>query len=252
MDQVPRAQQLTRKAFDSAYDEFVLPGGFNEVDTYYEISRERYWQTLRYYAGIDLPRPAKLLEVGGGQIAILAAKLFGDTTTIGDIGDTFRAPADKAGVQWVKCNLMEDDPAEFKAAFDIVVLAEVIEHLPIPPYVILSKIRSWLHPNGVVLMTTPNLFRLRNVIRMLRGRDPFDRFTLPHPNRGLGHQTEYSGDHLAWQMREAGFRVEGMHHDQLGNIGFSFGARLARRLLSPLQLRQKWREELVAIGRNPA
>lgn len=247
-----RQSLLTRARFNSVYDEFVKSGGFHELNSYYDISRERYFLTLRYLAELDLPAPAEVLDVGGGQFSILASKLFGDEATIGDISDTFRGPADEAGVAFQVCNLLTDDPPAFKSSFDLVVLAEVVEHMPVPPYVVLSKVRNWLRPGGALLITTPNLFRLRNIARMLRGSDPFDRFMLPRTDVGLGHQTEYSADHLAWQLREAGFIVERMEHDQLGATGFSKSARLARLILAPLRLRKAWREELVAVGRNPS
>jgi len=246
-----RQSKLTRPAFNAAYDAFVRPGGFHELDSYYEASRERYFRTLSYLAELDLPNPAKVLDVGGGQFGILASTLFGDEATVGDIGDDFRAPADAAGVIFTVCNLLDDDPPSFKAAFDLVVLAEVVEHLPLPPYLVLRKIRTWLKPGGILLLTTPNLFRLRNLARMVLGRDLFDTFMLPREGVSLGHQTEYSAEHLGWHIREAGFTLERIEHDQLGQTGFSLKAKIARRLLSPLQVRKAWREELVAVGKNP-
>src|SRR6478672_2356843 len=160
-----RRAKLTRSAFDVAYDAFVQPGGFHELNSYYELSRERYFLTLRYLAELDLPDPAKVLDVGGGQFAIFASKLFVDDATVGDIGDAYRAPADAAGIAFTVCNLLEDDPASFRGSFDLIVLAEVVEHLPVPPYLILGKIRSWLKPGGALLITTPNLFRPRNLAR---------------------------------------------------------------------------------------
>src|SRR6185437_1742413 len=111
------------------------------------------------------------------------------------------------------------DPPAFARTFDVIVLAEVVEHLPVPPYLILGKVRSWLRPGGVLLITTPNLFRVRNIARMMLGRDPFDTFRLPHDGVSLGHQTEYSAQHLTWHIREAGFTLERIELDQLGQNG---------------------------------
>lgn len=246
-----RRNRLTRRSFDAVYDTFVCPGGFHELSSYYRVSRERYFLTLGYLADLELPEPARLLDVGGGQFGILASKLFGDESMIADIGDDYRAPADAAGVGFTVCNLLEDDPPTFRGEFDAIVLAEVVEHLPIPPHLILSKVRGWLKPGGALLITTPNLFRLRNLARMMRGRDLFDTFMLPRGGVSLGHQTEYSARHLAWHIREAGFTLDRLEHDQLGATGFSLKARAARKLLAPLRLRKVWREELVAVARNP-
>jgi len=246
-----KQQPFTERAFDAVYDSFVGPGGFLEPGDYYLLSRDRYIQTLRYVAQIDLPERPRMLDIGGGQMAILTSKLLGFDAVLGDINQDFREPADKAGIGFTKCNLLDDDPPEFKGAFDLITLAEVVEHMPVPPYVVLRKVRTWLKPGGALLLTTPNMFRLRNIIMMMRGRDPFDRWRLPDGDVVLGHQTEYSAGHLAWQIREAGYTLERMEHDQLGHSGFSWKARMGRRLLKPLMMRKIHREELVAVARNP-
>ena len=61
-----------------------------------------------------------------------------------------------------------------------------------------------LRPRGLLLCSTPNLYRLRNVVYLLRGRPLFDHFDLPG-ERGYGHVLEYSAEHLAWQFQRAGF-----------------------------------------------
>ncbi|MDO8944621.1 MAG: hypothetical protein Q7U75_15670, partial [Desulfobacterales bacterium] len=76
-----------------------------------------------------------------------------------------------------------------------------------------------------------------------------DRFMLPQPGQGLGHQLEYSANHLSWQIERAGMSRIFIEHDELGRVGHSPGARLARRLLAPLRLRPIWRDGLVAAAR---
>ena len=53
--------------------------------------------------------------------------------------------------------------------FDVVLFCEIIEHLTNDPLVALREIKRVLKPDGVLVLTTPNVNRLENVIRMIQG-----------------------------------------------------------------------------------
>jgi len=237
-----------RPQFDAVYDKFVLNSGFFEEGDYYAIERPRYWRSLEFLSSLEIPRPARILEIGGGQMAILRKHLFGDQCTVGDISRDYVAPLEKAGVDHVILNLLSFDENEVRQKFDVIILLEVIEHLPVPAYVIFEKLKTLLAPSGTIFLTTPNLFRLRNLARMAAGIDYLDVYTFPQPGVGLGHQLEYTAQHLRWQLEKADMDIIMLEHDRLGRIGHSFKARMARRLIAPLELRAKWRDHLVAAA----
>jgi SAM-dependent methyltransferase len=241
---------LSRSEFDRIYNSSIVGAGFFEKDDYYRFDKERYWRSLQFLITLPIPRPAKILEIGGGQIAVLCSSLFKDECVVGDISDEFSAPLQRARVPTIRCNLMDDEFAAADEQFDAVVCLEVIEHLPVPPYVIFKKLQKFLRPGGVLFLTTPNLFRLRNLIRMFLGKEFLDRFMLPQAEQGLGHQLEYSADHLRWQIEQSGMEVLLLAHDELGRIGHSPKAQLARRLLFPLTMRPIWRDGLVAAAQK--
>ena len=214
------------------------------------MEKERYWRSLELLIALDFPRPAKILEIGGGQLALLCKLLFDDDCTVGDISKRYIAPLQKAGVDHVVFNLLDPEAgAKIGGQFDVVILLEVIEHLPIPAHVAIERIKPLLTHRGVLFLTTPNLFRLRNLIRMALGIEFLDRFTVARPGQGLGHQLEYSADHLRWQLEQAGMLILMLTHDSLGRVGHSVKARVARTLLAPLDLRPIWRDTLVAAAR---
>lgn len=85
---------------------------------------------------------------------------------------------------------------------------------------------------------------------MAAGIEFLDRFQTPQDGEGLGHQLEYSADHLRWQLERAGMEAVMMKHDELGRVGHSLKPRLGRKLLAPLRLRPIWRDALVAAARK--
>ncbi len=65
---------------------------------------------------------------------------------------------------------VESEPFPFSdQTFDIVLASEIIEHLHFNPYRLLRESFRVLKTGGRILITTPNINRLENLIRMLKG-----------------------------------------------------------------------------------
>lgn len=89
---------------------------------------------------------------------------------------------------------------------DIVLMAEVIEHLYTSPRIVLSFVKTFLTAGGVLILQTPNAVRLRNRLKMLLGRHPFEpiRDTRDNP----GHFREYTARELRSLCRDASLNCE--------------------------------------------
>ena len=158
-----------------------------------------------------------------------------------------------SGCGFVACDLLHDD-LDLPATYDLVVLCEVIEHVPIPrapraredrPRAATGRISSSL--------TTPNLYRLRNVLRLAARHGGFCHFD--HPARGepIGHFLEYSQAELRWQLARAGLEVLFVGprpaHESRDRIRWPGSC---RPLVAPLLGRARlWRDNLVACARRP-
>lgn len=88
------------------------------------------------------------------------------------------------------------------ASYDLVVMAEVIEHLHAPGTAVLAYVGGFLRPGGVLLVQTPNVGALHKRVRSLLGRGPLNA-AAPDP----GHVHEYSPGELAAAARAAGLEV---------------------------------------------
>jgi 2-polyprenyl-3-methyl-5-hydroxy-6-metoxy-1,4-benzoquinol methylase len=242
-------RKLDRAEFNRTFDELIVHGKFNEVPEYYPRFKSRYWALLEVYADSVRPSPVDLLDIGGGQFATMAAALWGDRATVADVGGKNYDYLREHHVEPVEWNLVSD-AQPFSEQFDAIIFSEVIEHLPIPGHIILERLKRALRPGGVLICSTPNLFRLRNVAYLTLGKQIFDNFQMP-VDRGLGHVLEYSHDHLEWQFRKAGFRdvdvqIRHFHHNPK-----SIPFRVLSWLGSPLFLIPRFRNYLVAVARAP-
>ncbi len=90
--------------------------------------------------------------------------------------------------------------------FDVVVFAEIIEHLLNNPCGVLREIRRVMKPDGVLVLTTPNVARLENVARMISGQNIYDPYS-GHGPYGR-HNREYNANELVQLLSHEGFKVE--------------------------------------------
>jgi 2-polyprenyl-3-methyl-5-hydroxy-6-metoxy-1,4-benzoquinol methylase len=236
--------------FEECFNSQIAGGTFNEAADYYPRYKSRYRDLLIRYAAIAPLEPQDVLDIGGGQFALLCKALWNDRSHAADIGGPHLDYLRLKGVETTQWNLC-DKPSPFADRFDFVFFSEVIEHLPIPGHIVLGEIRKSLKPGGVLICSTPNLYRLRNIVYMALGKQIFDHFRFP-VDQGLGHVLEYSADHLSWQLDRAGFPDAAILFVQMHHQPNEALFRALYRLGSPLFLVPRFRDNLVVIVRRTA
>ena len=131
----------------------------NLIMDYFGNSRARYLKTLDAIPeDIAVNKAAKILDIGGYSV-------FEDMMI------------DRYGFENLKTfatpNLNVDTLDFENNSFDLIILGEVIEHL-YDPDIILQECSRILKPNGVLLITTPNLLSWYNRILMVFGYYPMN------------------------------------------------------------------------------
>jgi 2-polyprenyl-3-methyl-5-hydroxy-6-metoxy-1,4-benzoquinol methylase len=235
-------------AFDRAFRE-MAGVAWQEEPEYYPRYRTRYQALVSRFAAETPERSLDVLDIGGGQLAYLAAALWGDRGFVADVDDSCFPAVRASGLDAFQWDLARDDPPTDRR-FDAIFFSEVIEHLPIPGHIALRRLRTLLPSGGLLICTTPNLYRLRNVVFLLQGRPLFDHFDLPG-ERGYGHVLEYSAEHLAWQLQRAGFESSVVELRDFKHVPHGRLDRVLATLGAPLRRIPRYREHLLAVATAP-
>jgi len=82
--------------------------------------------------------------------------------------------------------------------FDIVVCNNLLEHVP-APVILLNRIAEIIKPSGFLILSTPNRYRICNLLRAIKGE--------PVGFMSRNHITEYTAGQVIEQLNHAGFKV---------------------------------------------
>lgn len=155
-----------------------------------------------------LPESGRVLDIGcasGGLLALLRSRA-------GHLaGLELSAAAAHAAAQvadHVVQGALEDPELPFEAdSFDLVVLADVLEHLT-DPAAGLARAASWCRPDGgAVLVSVPNIAHWQARLTLLRGHWPQE----DSGTFDAGHLRWFTRDALAALLDEAGLRSVALH-----------------------------------------
>ncbi len=103
--------------------------------------------------------------------------------------------------------------------YDVVVFAEVLEHLHAAPEPVLAFLRGVMKPGGRLLLQTPNAASLSKRVKLALGVQPFERIRVDPENPG--HYREYTRKELVEILREAAFTVDEVWHRHYFDLRFA-------------------------------
>jgi SAM-dependent methyltransferase len=106
-------------------------------------------------------------------------------------------------------NIETDELPFDEAEFDVVLGLEILEHLAIDPLFFLQEVARVLKPDGLLVLSTPNIASHRSVAKILRNEAPYV-FGIYVPTGGVygRHNREYTVYEVDKLGKAAGFRTE--------------------------------------------
>lgn len=139
--------------------------------------------------------PDRILVVGPSYESVLLRETFPEATvnTLGWHDDRFPL---REGERHTELDLNGTDYPQLER-HEVVVCAEVIEHLHVAPVPVLRFLATALEPGGHLILQTPNATALPKRLRMLIGQNPYDPIREERGNPGHFHE------HTVRELREA-------------------------------------------------
>lgn len=241
---------LDEATYEAAYattlrdQDALIIGQHEYLPQHKERFRELFNACTQLLAGRSEP---KLLEFGASEfsafykqfIPSLTFHLSDRPTSHDYIGFT-----EQVGMRRLGCDayfaLDLEKPGEFCAGgrphlgdYDLIVFAEVLEHLVVNPVDLLSALLALLKPDGCLYLTTPNLFRAENREKWLALENPQQVFPAADGNWDRHHHhREYGAAELLRFAQQAGGKVVAFYYsncwdqnaeladDERGNLVF--------------------------------
>lgn len=156
----------------------------------------------------EIPSGSRILDLGYGDGLFLEKMATGNDLTLIE-GSSALAAAAKMRAQDLSLNvkvinsLFEDFNSEDR--FDVVLASHVLEHVD-NPAIVLSKIKTWLAPEGKLICIVPNRESLHRRLGLKMGLiQNLD--DLSARDKVVGHQRVYSFNDLETELSQEGFKV---------------------------------------------
>lgn len=175
-------------------------------DGYLAFHAPRYAYVLEVLAAHGAGTDTRVLDIGPSRLTDLIRDRFGcDVDSLGYRSDR----ATTRGRHFDFDLNRAQDQSTWRTdlpGYDVVVMAEVLEHLYTAPQLVLQFVRTLLVPDGLLLLQTPNAAGLSKRIKLLLGWHPYEMIRLDASNPG--HFREYTRGELRRLVTDAGLRVE--------------------------------------------
>lgn len=201
----------------SAMIDLALEGAlYEQQKDYLRVHRKRYIFTLQELCSL---MPAKaFLEVGStGLFLKLVSQLYSEVSVAGTSHSEIVA-VEKRGVPFSwggEFDFFTGNPEVNSfcippGTFDLVLCAEVIEHMATDPMALLVELNRIMSIGGRIVVTTPNIASSRSLLNILNHDMPYNFYAFNRSGSSDRHNIEYTPGLLSKIVGAAGFEVRSL------------------------------------------
>lgn len=174
-------------------------------DGYQAFHAPRYAFVLDVLDRHGIAAGTRLLDIGPSRLSDLIHQRFGCPVDSLGFGPDGQSPRGRHFEFDLNKSQYGGDWRSDVRGYDVVVMAEVIEHLHTAPHLVLRFVRSLMVDGGLLLLQTPNAAGLTKRLKLLFGRNPYD--LIREDPSDPGHFREYTRAELGRLADQSGFRL---------------------------------------------
>jgi 2-polyprenyl-3-methyl-5-hydroxy-6-metoxy-1,4-benzoquinol methylase len=187
-----------------------------EQSAYLTIHAKRFELILKH---VNQYSYQQVLDIGPSFLSILLQEKYHTNLSLLGFADLESTGGHLPNFEVLKQNNLIIQDLNFWQAmqndskkYDLIICAEVIEHLYSSPFILLQNFYSLLAKNGVLIIQTPNAVSLKKRLKLLFGKNPYD---IPRENiKNPGHFREYTLKELVAIGNKTGFKVQDAFTDE--------------------------------------
>jgi SAM-dependent methyltransferase len=188
-------------------------GGFDQAGPYFKLLRSNFVDDLMHIKALH--QEGAILEIGGYpfHFSMCLRRSGVDLTTVDLAPQRAQNLIRKHSLRVIPCDIEREQLPFENHSIATIALCATFEHLRVDPLFALEEMRRVLQRDGSLYLTTPNLYRLGNIVSFSLGRglayDPIHEYGKLRTVGHMGHVREYTASEIRRFLSAAGFaRIE--------------------------------------------
>jgi len=202
---------------------------------YFNVNKKRYQFEIKLIK--DYYENGKILEIGAApfHLSYILKEENYPVISVDIAPERFNQFITTHKLTVVACDIEREFLPFSDGEFDLVLFNEIFEHLRFNPIATLKEINRVLQPGGKLILSTPNLYQIRNVIKFNLGKgidNPYKEFMKLYTLGHMGHIREYSVKQIKIFLYNTEFEPIKILHKSYNTLkGLWYPFNLVRRLI---------------------
>lgn len=186
----------------------LLAGSLAPGNPYLPATARRIARTLAFAEEHRVATTSQIVaEIGPGLLIMSEIAAGRSAVALGLFGASGNKILEQQNIPLAEFDLNGGAiPETYKGRIDVLYFCEVLEHLNRWPIDVLTDVKELLSPDGVLILTTPNVCRLTTRVRLISGKTPFPDY-FERVGDGHNHIREYGLEEVEYYCQKAGLTV---------------------------------------------